>query len=143
MKRLIRLTEQDLHRIVKESITRILKEGADHKITYNGQDYTLNADNQSSWYQLGDIRKDMAKPYEQMANDADDEIDRISDQEGFRKNPQLLQQYVDAKNRRSQNNAIADKYQQKAWRNDDNGYGIARRDLEKFNQHLDRYFPRT
>ena len=143
MKKLIRLTEQDLHRIVKESITRILKEAADHKITYNGQDYTLNADNQSSWYQLGDIRKDMAKPYKQMADDADDEADRISDQEGFRKNPQLLQQYVDAKNRRSQNNAIADKYQQKAWRNNDNGYGIARRDLEKFNQHLDRYFPRT
>ena len=143
MKRLIRLTEQDLHRIVKESITRILKEAADHKITYNGQDYTLNADNQSSWYQLGDIRKDMAKPYKQMANDADDEVDRISDQEGFRKNPQLLQQYVDAKNKRSQNNAIANKYQQKAWRNNDNGYGIARRDLEKFNQHLDRYFPRT
>ena len=143
MKKLIRLTEQDLHRIVKESITRILKEAADHKITYNGQDYTLNADNQSSWYQLGDIRKDMAKPYNQMADDADDEADRISDQEGFRKNPQLLQQYVDAKNRRSQNNAIANKYQQKAWRNNDNGYGIARRDLEKFNQHLDRYFPRT
>lgn len=143
MKKLIRLTEQDLHKIVKESITRILKEAADHKITYNGQDYTLNADNQSSWYQLGDIRKDMAKPYKQMANDADDEADRISDQEGFRKNPQLLQQYVDAKNRRSQNNAIADKYQQKAWRNNDNGYGIARRDLEKFNKHLDRYFPRT
>ena len=143
MKKLIRLTEQDLHRIVKESVTRILKEAADHKITYNGQDYTLNADNQSSWYQLGDIRKDMAKPYKQMANDADDEVDRISDQEGFRKNPQLLQQYVDAKNRRSQNNAIANKYQQKAWRNNDNGYGIARRDLEKFNQHLDRYFPRT
>ena len=143
MKRLIRLTEQDLHRIVKESITRILKEAADHKITYNGQDYTLNADNQSSWYQLGDIRKDMAKPYKQMADDADDEADRISDQEGFRKNPQLLQQYVDAKNRRWQNSAIADKYQQKAWRNNDNGYGIARRDLEKFNQHLDRYFPRT
>lgn len=143
MKKLIRLTEQDLHRIVKESITRILKEAADHKITYNGQDYTLNADNQSSWYQLGDIRKDMAKPYKQMADDADDEADRISDQEGFRKNPQLLQQYVDAKNRRSQNNAIADKYQQKAWRNNDNGYGIARRDLEKFNKHLDRYFPRT
>ena len=143
MKKLIRLTEQDLHRIVKESITRILKEAADHKITYNGQDYTLNADNQSSWYQLGDIRKDMAKPYKQMADDADDEADRISDQEGFYKNPQLMQQYVDAKNRRSQNNAIANKYQQKAWRNNDNGYGIARRDLEKFNQHLDRYFPRT
>ena len=143
MKKLIRLTEQDLHRIVKESVTRILKEAADHKITYNGQDYTLNADNQSSWYQLGDIRKDMAKPYKQMADDADDEADRISDREGFHKNPQLMQQYVDAKNRRSQNNAIADKYQQKAWRNNDNGYGIARRDLEKFNQHLDRYFPRT
>ena len=143
MKKLIRLTEQDLHRIVKESVTRILKEAADHKITYNGQDYTLNADNQSSWYQLGDIRKDMAKPYKQMADDADDEADRISDQEGFYKNPQLMQQYVDAKNRRSQNNAIANKYQQKAWRNNDNGYGIARRDLEKFNQHLDRYFPRT
>ena len=143
MKKLIRLTEQDLHRIVKESVTRILKEAADHKITYNGQDYTLNADNQSSWYKLGDIRKDMAKPYKQMADDADDEADRISDQEGFHKNPQLMQQYVDARNRRSQNNAIADKYQQKAWRNNDNGYGIARRDLEKFNQHLDRYFPRT
>lgn len=143
MKKLVRLTESDLHRIVKESVTRILKEAADHKITYNGQDYTLNADNQSSWYQLGDIRKDMAKPYKQMADDADDEADRISDQEGFYKNPQLMQQYVDAKNRRSQNNAIADKYQQKAWRNNDNGYGIARRDLEKFNRHLDRYFPRT
>ena len=139
MRQRVRLTEGDLHRIVKESVMRILKEAADHKITYNGQDYTLNADNQSSWYQLGDIRKYMAKPYKQMADAADAEVDRISDQEGYRKNSPLFQQYQDARNQVKQNSKLAGKYEKKAWRNNQHGYDIAKNDLEKFNRLLDNY----
>lgn len=135
----VKVTESQLKDIIRESVMRILQEAADHKITYNGQDYTLNADNQSSWYQLGDIRKDMAKPYEQMADAADAEVDRISDQEGYRKNPQLFQQYQDARNQVKQNSKLAGKYEKKAWRNNQHGYDIAKNDLEKFNQHLDNY----
>ena len=138
MKRTIRLRESELKRMIAESVRKVLKEAADHKINYNGQEITLNADNQGSWYKLGDIRKNMAKQYRQKANAADAEVDRISDQEGYRKNPQLYQQYQNARNQVKQNNALANKYDNKAQRNNQNGYNIAKNDLQKLNQHLDK-----
>lgn len=39
MKRRIRLTESDLHRIVKESVRRVIKEEGEHHIFYDHQGY--------------------------------------------------------------------------------------------------------
>lgn len=61
--RLIRLTESDLHRIVKESVKKIIKEAADHK--YGGE--TLNADNAAdliTLYHLKHRKAEDASNYE-------------------------------------------------------------------------------
>ena len=49
MKKLIRLTESDLHRIVKESVNMILKE-----VKYGGE--SLHGNNPNDWYTLSQIR---------------------------------------------------------------------------------------
>ncbi len=51
MKKLIKLTEQDLHRIVKESVNRVLKEA---NVNYNGQ----KRKNTKLQQDLGDINLD-------------------------------------------------------------------------------------
>lgn len=46
--KLIRLTESDLHRIVKESVDRILKESYDIV-----EPYCFETDKEEQWYQVG------------------------------------------------------------------------------------------
>jgi len=48
-KKLIRLTESDLHKIVKESVNMILKE-----VKYGGE--SLHGNNSKDWYALSQIR---------------------------------------------------------------------------------------
>ena len=47
-KKLIRLTESDLHKIVKESVDRILKESYDIV-----EPYCFETDREEQWYQVG------------------------------------------------------------------------------------------
>lgn len=60
MKRKIRLTESDLRRIVNRSVRRVMREAANHNISYNGENLTLNADDPYSWDKLYDIRRGIA-----------------------------------------------------------------------------------
>jgi hypothetical protein len=57
MKQIIRLTESDLHRLVNESVKRILAEAADHN--YAGE--TLNAGDPADWLTLYHLRRRKAK----------------------------------------------------------------------------------
>lgn len=55
MKKRIRLTESDLHRIVKESVNRMLKEVS--LKGKSGEEYSLHGDNFDSWGTLAKLRK--------------------------------------------------------------------------------------
>lgn len=48
MKKLIRLTENDLHKIVKKSVNNILKEAYDVV-----EPYCFETDKEEQWYQVG------------------------------------------------------------------------------------------
>ena len=48
MKKLIRLTENDLHKIVKKSVNNILKEAYDVV-----EPYCFETDREEQWYQVG------------------------------------------------------------------------------------------
>lgn len=47
-KKLVRLTESNLHRIVKESVSKILKESYDVM-----EPYSFETDRKEQWYQVG------------------------------------------------------------------------------------------
>jgi hypothetical protein len=55
MKKRIRLTENDLHKIVKESVNRMLKEVS--LKGKSGEEYSLHGDNFDSWGTLAKLRK--------------------------------------------------------------------------------------
>ena len=52
-KKLIRLTESDLHRVVKESVNKVLNE-----VMYNGK--SLHGNNPDDWKYMADVRGDEA-----------------------------------------------------------------------------------
>jgi hypothetical protein len=62
MKKIIRLTESDLHRIVKESVRRILREGGTHEIEY-GCGYTFVKTAGDGDYVYDNYGEDMWREY--------------------------------------------------------------------------------
>ena len=78
MKKLIRLTESDLHRIVKESVQRILKEtrldydddnfsgrysrNADNTIPYQGKLFAFDVDDRGKIYKYGQLKRSSCWP---------------------------------------------------------------------------------
>lgn len=57
-KKIIRLTEQDLHKIVKESVNKILKED---NYSYNGEEYASNLRSQYDNYMTQDEKRNNYK----------------------------------------------------------------------------------
>ena len=55
-KKLIRLTESDLHRIVRESVNRVLNE-----VKFGGE--SLHGNNPTDWAAVKDLRNDLADHY--------------------------------------------------------------------------------
>ena len=73
-KKLIRLTEQDLHRIVKESVNKVLNE-----IQYGGE--SLHGNNPEDWETMRNLRSDHMGLYPSGYEDEYDKNERAWDRD--------------------------------------------------------------
>ena len=145
-KKLIRLTESDLHRIVKESVKSALNE-VNVFDPRTGEYVSVHGNDQWGWDKMSGIRNyykkqasDEANRYNTECNDIDDKID-FGRENGMDKTQldNLRQQRRTAKaNYRNMQN-IADKHDNAKYRNIQIYGQMGRQELQKLNNRLSSY----
>ena len=108
-KKLIRLTESDLHRIVKESVSRLLKESIDKTyITYDGINLSLSMNGEDMYIEYNENNKWILAGYHaneklwvvqenldpEMVGDGEDDIIYIAETKSMPEALSKLSQYI-------------------------------------------------
>ena len=139
MIRRVRLTESDLHRIVKESVSRILNE-ANVFDPRTGEYVSVHGNGQYDWDKMAGIRRHYKRQASDDVNryytdwcDLDDKIEQGKDN-GMEqaKLDNLRQQKKSARTNYKNMENIADKHEKAEDRNSANYYQMARQELKKF-----------
>lgn len=146
MKKLVRLTESDIHRIVKESVNMVLNE-VNVFDPRTGKYVSVHGNDQWGWDKMAGIRKyyknqasDEANRFNTECDDIDDKID-FGRENGMDKTQldNLRQQRKNAKaNYRNMQN-IADRHDDAGYRNLQNYGQMGRQELQKLNSKLSSY----